>query len=432
MNFSILHEVRRILLILGISLLVSWQQQSLWPTTIALMIYLAFSTYQLMRINNWLLNYSKDWDPPEASGAWGDLFDNLYRLLRKENAQRETLTEIIKRTERSISALRDGVVILDRWQRMTNWNQAAASLLGLRRATDLRQPLTNLVRHPALLNYLREDDFTTSLTLPSPHATHVILEFSVTRFGAGEYLLLLRDVTQLHQLEQMRKDFVANVSHELKTPLTVLKGYLETLQEFHGGELPTLDKALEQMTQQSQRMQVLIDDLLLLARLESTPKLPAPQVITLKPLLLELWQEAQALAPEKTHQLNLHLPDNFSLKGNANELRSAFLNLLTNAIKYTPDQGCIQVFWQTTEHGGSLTFSDNGPGIAAHHLSRLTERFYRPDAGREQSSGGTGLGLAIVKHALIRHHAQLEIQSRLGNGSQFICHFPASCIQDNQ
>src|SRR5699024_4276715 len=231
MNFSIFHEIRRILLLLIASVLLAWHQQSLWPTVAALLLYLSFATWQLARINNWLLRQPEDWDPPESSGAWGDLFDNLYRLLRKEKAQREALAELIARTESSSAALRDGVVILDRWQRMTNWNQAAALLLGLRRATDLRQPLTNLVRHPDLLSYLREETFEHTLHLPSPYVPHIMLEISVTRFGAGEYLLLLRDITQLHQLEQMRKDFVANVSHELKTPLTVLKGYLEALQD---------------------------------------------------------------------------------------------------------------------------------------------------------------------------------------------------------
>lgn len=428
MNFSIFHEIRRILLLLVASLLVSWYQHSLWPTAVALLLYLSFSTWQLARINNWLLQQPEDWDPPESSGAWGDLFDNLYRLLRREKAQREALAELIARTESSVSALRDGVVILDRWQRMTNWNQAAALLLGLRRATDLRQPITNLVRNPDLLSYLRAEAFERPLNLPSPHVPHVMLEISVTRFGAGEYLFLLRDITQLHQLEQMRKDFVANVSHELKTPLTVLKGYLEALQDLHGGEHKTLDQALSQMAQQSERMQALINDLLFLARLESAPKIPAPEPLALKPLLNKLWQEAQAIAPEKQHQFTLDIPDTLTLQGSPSELQSAFLNLLTNAVKYTPAQGHIQVSWEALNEGGLLTFSDNGPGIAKHHLPRLTERFYRPDAGREQHNGGTGLGLAIVKHVLIRHHAQLDIRSQPGAGSQFICHFPAPCI----
>lgn len=432
MNFSILHEIRRILLLLMASLLLSWYQHSLWPTVAVLLFYLGFTSWQLTRINNWLLRQPEDWDPPESSGAWGDLFDNLYRLLRKEKAQREALAALIARTESSISALRDGVVILDRWQRMTNWNQAAALLLGLRRATDLRQPITNLVRHPDLLAYLREEEFDRTLTLPSPHVPHVMLEISITRFGAGEYLLLLRDITQLHQLEQMRKDFVANVSHELKTPLTVLKGYLEALQDLHGGEHQTLDQALGQMTQQSQRMQALINDLLFLARLESAPKSPAPEPIALAPLLRELWQEAQAIAPEKQHQFTLTIPETLTLQGNPPELRSAFLNLLTNAVTYTPALGQIQIHWEALNDGGNLIFSDSGPGIAAHHLPRLTERFYRPNAGREQHNGGTGLGLAIVKHVLIRHHAQLDIRSQLGAGSQFICHFPAPCVATAQ
>ncbi len=427
-HLTLLREIRRVGLLLGFSALLAWQQHSLWPLVLALLAYVGFTLWQLLRINQWLLQDSEDWDPPEGSGAWGDVFDNLYRLLRKEKTQREALANLIARTESSISALRDGVVVLDRWQRMTNWNQAAALLLGLHRSTDLRQPITNLVRHPDLRHYLRQEDFTQPLTLPSPKVPHVMLDISVTRFGMGEYLLFIRDVTQLHQLEQMRKDFVANVSHELKTPLTVLRGYLEMLQDLYGDEHSAMDDVLMQMNQQSQRMQALIDDLLFLARLESAPKETLPEPVVLQPLVESLWQEAYQLAPEKALAFSAHIPEGLHLLGQPLELRSAFLNLLTNAVTYTPAHGQVQVAWQPHGEGGILTFRDNGPGIAAEHLPRLTERFYRPDAGRESHQGGTGLGLAIVKHVLIRHHGHLHIESKENQGSAFHCHFPAQAI----
>lgn len=424
--FSLLRELRRLLFFLLLGGAAAWYFSTLWPLLAILFAYIVYNTVQLMRMNRWLAIYPEQWEPPEAQGNWGAMYDHLYRLLRKEHVARNDLLEILKRTESSLSALRDGVVLLDRRGHLETWNKAAALLLGLRTASDARQPFTDLVRHPQLVRYFQEQDFTDALTIPSPYKTQKILEFTVTRFGLGEYLLLVRDVTRLHHLEKMRKDFVANVSHELKTPLTVLKGYVETLQDVLPSEPPVWQQALGQMEQQSLRMEMLINDLLWLAKLEGTAFGADHRLVSLPALFQRLEAELALLAEKKQQQLVLDMTSFPStIRGNEEELHSAFSNLLVNALHYTPAHGKVQVFWQHYDEGGCLVVNDNGPGIAAHHLPRLTERFYRPDGGRVAEQGGTGLGLAIVKHVLLRHNGYLNIESEVGSGSTFSCHFPA-------
>lgn len=424
MNFTIVKELRRLTWLLVLGGLAAWALRSLWPLVVVLAGYTAFNLLQLVRFNRWLLQYPTDWEPPESKGAWGDLFNNIYRLLRKEHLARDELGQLIRRTENSMSALRDGVVVLNRRLQLETWNQAAAQALGLRMASDRGQTLTNLVRHPALSSYLQAADFSQPLCLPAPTGKERILEYSVTRFGAGEYLILLRDITRLHRLEQMRKDFVANVSHELKTPLTVFKGYLETLIDTVPAEQVALHRALQHMDAQSERMGLLIRDLLLLSRLESTETRHDPQPVPVAALLQRLAGDLQLLADDKGQQIRLEIPPDLQLHGDEEELASAFGNLLANAVHYSGQGARIDVHWQPDPGGGGrLIFADNGPGIATHHLPHLTERFYRPDASRVTTTGGTGLGLAIVKHVLLRHNAELEISSTPGKGSRFACHF---------
>ncbi|NLD15138.1 MAG: phosphate regulon sensor histidine kinase PhoR [Gammaproteobacteria bacterium] len=430
MNFTIVKELRRLAVLLVLASLAAWLLRSLWPLLVVLAGYTAFNLLQLVRLNRWLLQYPADWEPPESSGAWGDLFNNLYRLLRKENLARDELGQLIRRTENSMSALRDGVVVLDRRQQLETWNQAAAQALGLRMASDRGQALTNLVRHPALGEYLQGGDFSQPLCLPAPTGKERMLEYSITRFGAGEYLILIRDVTRLHRLEQMRKDFVANVSHELKTPLTVFKGYLETLGDSIPAEQTAVHRALQHMGAQSERMELLIRDLLLLSRLENTETRNDPQPVAVAGLIQRLADGLELLTQDKQQRIQLDIPPGLRLLGDEGELSSAFGNLLANAVHYSGQNALIQVLWQVQPDGeGRLVFADSGPGIAAHHLPRLTERFYRPDASRVTATGGTGLGLAIVKHVLLRHNARLDISSTPGKGSHFICCFEAQQIQ---
>lgn len=418
-------ELHQLLWPLAVAVFLSLWLGSLWPLVVLMASFLGFYLWQLHRLSLWLQRYPDDWEPPESSGAWGELFNNLYRLLRRESLARDELSQLIRRTENSLSAMRDGVVVLDRRQQLETWNQAAAQALGLRMATDRRQAFTNFVRHPQMIGYLEKGDFSQSLLLPAPAHAARMLEYSVTRFGAGEYLLLIRDVTRLHRLEQMRKDFVANVSHELKTPLTVFKGYLETLLDSTPETQTALLRALQQMEGQSRRMESLINDLLLLAQLEGSEVQQPHRPVELAPLCARICADSAALAEARRQTIELDVPAGLRVMGDADELRSALTNLLVNAINYSGDEGRIRLQWRDEEEDGRLEVCDNGPGIEAHHLPRLTERFYRPDASRITATGGTGLGLAIVKHILLRHDARLDISSTPGKGSCFACCFPA-------
>ena len=250
------------------------------------------------------------------------------------------------------------------------------------------------------------------------------IQLLITRYGNNEHLMLVRDVTRIHQLEQMRKDFIANVSHELRTPLTVIFGYLETLLDNVEEVNPRWVRALQQMHQQGGRMQTLLNDLLLLAKLEATDYPSDNHPLDIRTLLETITEDAQELSGGKNQQISLDLESDVHLKGSETEVRSAFSNLIFNAVKYTPAEGKIRVRWWSDERGAHLSVQDSGIGIEPKHLPRLTERFYRVDSSRASNTGGTGLGLAIVKHVLLRHRGSLEINSVPGKGSVFTCHFP--------
>ncbi|EPN15196.1 phosphate regulon sensor protein phoR [Pseudomonas syringae pv. actinidiae ICMP 18804] len=303
------------------------------------------------------------------------------------------------------------------------WNRAAETLLGLKTPQDSGQPVTNLVRHPRFKEYFALGDYSEPLEISSPTNDRMRIQLLITRYGNNEHLMLVRDVTRIHLLEQMRKDFVANVSHELRTPLTVIFGYLETLLDNVEEVNPRWVRALQQMHQQGGRMQTLLNDLLLLAKLEATdyPSDSNPVVVTT--LLKTITADANALSGSKNQQIHLSLESDMLLKGSESELRSAFSNLIFNAVKYTLAEGVIRIRWWHDERGAHLSVQDSGIGIETKHLPRLTERFYRVDTSRASNTGGTGLGLAIVKHVLLRHRGHLEINSVPGKGSVFTCHF---------
>jgi two-component system phosphate regulon sensor histidine kinase PhoR len=392
-----------------------------WALALGLAIYLGWSLRQLVRLHTWL-NSESDQPPPESHGLWGDAFDSIYRLQRRNARARSQLQTAINRMQSSTAALRDAVILLDKAGNLEWWNPAAEKLLGLKSGKDAGQPICNLIRLPAFGEYFRRGNYRELFEMRSPVDERRHLQFQITLYGNQEHLLLVRDVTRVHQLEEMRKDFVANVSHELRTPLTVVAGYLETLID-HADQLsPRWQRALQQMQKQAARMQALLNDLLMLSRLESTTFACDNQPVALEPLLQSIRNDAQALCPQ--HRISLQIDSDRRLEGCENELRSAFSNLLFNAAKYTPEPGQITVCWWVDAQGGHFSVEDNGIGIEEHHLPRLTERFYRVDASRSSSSGGTGLGLAIVKHVLLRHDARLQILSTPGKGSTFICHFP--------
>ena len=395
-----------------------------WSLAAGVALYLGWTLKQLLRLHDWLRNHQPDDAPPDGYGLWGEVFDSIYHLQRRDQRVRGRLQAVIDRVQESTAALKDAVVMLDSDGNLEWWNRAAETLLGLKTPQDSGQPVTNLVRHPRFKEYFEQDNYAEPLDIPSPVNDHLRIQLYITRYGNNEHLMLVRDVTRLHQLEQMRKDFIANVSHELRTPLTVICGYLETLLDNVDDVNPRWKRPLSQMQQQGERMQTLLNDLLLLAKLEATDYPSDNQPVPIDSLLRTIKNDAQALSGQRNQTITLDVEADVALKGSETELRSAFSNLVFNAVKYTQDGGHIRIRWWSDGSGAHLSVQDSGVGIDSKHLPRLTERFYRVDSSRNASTGGTGLGLAIVKHVLLRHRARLEISSVLGHGSTFTCHFP--------
>lgn len=417
--------VRRLLLLVGACLLLGFiTGEYAWVLACGLAIHLGWTLSQLLRLHKWLREHKPDEPPPDGYGLWGEVFDSIYHLQRRNQKARGRLQAVIDRVQESTAALKDAVVMLDSQGNLEWWNRAAETLLGLKTPQDSGQQLANLVRDPRFKDYFERGNYADALEIPSPINDRRRLQFHITRYGNREHLLLVRDVTRLHQLEQMRKDFVANVSHELRTPLTVIAGYLETLLDNVEAVNPRWLRALQQMQQQGARMQTLLNDLLLLAKLEATDYPSDNQPVAADLMLLSIKNDAQALSGEQQHRISLEADPHLKLKGSEAELRSAFSNLVFNAVKYTPAGGDIRIRWWSDEKGAHLSVSDTGMGIEAKHLPRLTERFYRVDKSRSRETGGTGLGLAIVKHVLLRHDGRLDIASTPGVGSTFSAWLP--------
>jgi two-component system phosphate regulon sensor histidine kinase PhoR len=421
--------IRRLLLLIGACLLAGLVTgYYAWALVIGLGTYLGWTLVQLLRLYKWLKQHQPDEPPPDGYGLWGEVFDSIYHLQRRDQRVRGRLQAVIDRVQDSTAALKDAVVMLDSDGNLDWWNRAAETLLGLKTPQDSGQPVTNLIRHPRFKEYFDQGNYNEPLDLPSPVNDRLRLQFHITQYGNSEHLMLVRDVTRLHHLEQMRKDFVANVSHELRTPLTVIAGYLETLLDNVEDVNPRWTRALQQMSQQGVRMQNLLNDLLLLAKLEATDYPSDNQPVAVDLILLQIKADALALSGNRHHRISLEADHSYKLRGSEAELRSAFSNLVFNAVKYTPDEGEIRIRWWGDESGAHLSVQDSGIGIETKHLPRLTERFYRVDSSRNSSTGGTGLGLAIVKHVLIRHRGRLDISSVLNHGSTFTCHFPATQV----
>jgi two-component system phosphate regulon sensor histidine kinase PhoR len=316
------------------------------------------------------------------------------------------------------------VVILDGSFAIEWLNATAEGQLGLSMAMDAGSPITNLLREPDFVRYVQAGRFTEPLILHPLRSPEHTLALQIVPYGA-QRLLLSRDITHLFKLETMRRDFVANVSHELKTPLTVVSGFLETLRDCLP-ELPAAEaeRFLTLANEQAMRMQRLVEDLLALSALETGSPPPAEERVGLDELLAEVAEEARALS-SGSHLIEVSSASGVGLLGSRSELRSALGNLASNAVRYTPAGGAIRIAWEAgADGGGAVSISDNGIGVESQHLPRLTERFYRVDRSRSRESGGTGLGLAIVKHVLTRHQAVLDITSQLGRGSTFSARFP--------
>jgi two-component system phosphate regulon sensor histidine kinase PhoR len=415
-----------LLIILTISLLIGWALGYPREALIAALLgWALYQVYLFQRVMKWLKREDGT-EPPEAPGVWGDLLDGLYRLQRRGLDKEKALKGIISRFQHSSAALQDAVVIIDKKDNLEWWNKSAEKLLGLSAKTDRRRSILNLLRDPRFIRYYKKRHYHDPLELNSPINEQITLQYHITLFGQGDRLLVARDISRLKKLEQTRQSFVSNASHELRTPLTVIRGYLET---FLDQALPSpILRGMKQMEQQTQRMEGLVRDMLMLSRLESTEHLTEDMPVDIQLMLKEIKRDALVLSGDKQHRISIEVDPNYDLLGQDNELYSAFSNLVFNAVRYTPAGSEIRIVWHTDAQGGYLSVYDNGPGIEAFHIPRLTERFYRVDEGRASESGGTGLGLSIVKYVMVRHGGQLKIHSTLGKGSCFSCHFPADML----
>jgi two-component system, OmpR family, phosphate regulon sensor histidine kinase PhoR len=420
--------VRASLALLAVLLLGLLTGRWLLVLVLATLAALVWDWINLRRLEHWL-RLARKLDPPKSVGLWGEVFDGLHRMRKRSRDRDQRRRNLVRNYRDSIKAMPDATVVLSGDYQVEWCNQAARELLGLRWPQDEGQRISNIVRHPEFVTFLsRYTREARTISLPSPVDGRLWLEVRLVPYAKKRHLLLARDTTALRRLETMRSDFVANVSHELRTPLTVIYGVSETLgQEL--GEDPDYARSVQLLQEQAERMKTLVEDLLLLARLETGGAPRDRHWIDVAQLLAVLVEEGRLLSGSRQHQITMEAEPGLMVLGNEKELRSAFANLLANAINYTPDGGRIELRWAAQASGAQFRIRDTGIGIAAQHIDRLTERFYRVDTGRSKSRGGTGLGLAIVKHVLMRHGAQLNVDSEPGQGSTFICSFPPGVLR---
>lgn len=393
-------------------------------------VLIASNYYHLYRLTKWLWQ-SRSISPPSATGIWRHIYEGVYYLQRRNRTKRKNLGELIKRFREGSEALPDAVVVIDKDACIRWCNRNARIELGLRWPDDNGRRIDNLVRHPSFVEFLHSGDYQFPIEVPAPTNPNKMFEYRIMQYGDDQLLLIIRDVSRVSHLEEMRKDFVANVSHELKTPLTVINGYLEVLESTNADASPIMQKAVDEMGSQTKRMQVLIEDLLILSRIESSSDRIFEQTVDMQAMLDQIKLETSALNKEKNHEIEFKVDKNLHIYGVETEMRSACSNLIFNAIHYTPNNGKIVVVWKRRATGAFFAVADNGDGIEDKHLRRLTERFYRIDKARSRKTGGSGLGLSIVKHVLHHHNTTLDIKSSVGNGSEFSFTIPPELIADD-
>jgi two-component system phosphate regulon sensor histidine kinase PhoR len=382
--------------------------------------------WQEFRLSRWLEN-PDEVDPPDATGTWGDIFYRLQKLQRRQRASRSELTNALEQFEHAAQAVPDAMVILNRSEQIEWCNPASRKYMGLDCERDRGQFIRYLMRQAYFLEFLDAADYSRRLVCKSPVNRELTLSLQLVPFGASQKLLVARDITDLERVDAMRRDFIANVSHELRTPLTVVGGFVETLAD--APDLPAAERRryFDLMQDHTRRMQHLLDDLLTLSRLENDDRNLKDESVDVPEMAQALKAEADSLSRGR-HRIGVQVDSTAWLKGSLQEIRSALGNLVSNAVRYTPEGGEITLAWRERDGEGIFSVTDTGEGIAAEHIPRLTERFYRVDRSRSRETGGTGLGLAIVKHVLTRHGARLDIRSTPGKGSTFSAIFPAQRV----
>jgi two-component system phosphate regulon sensor histidine kinase PhoR len=413
--------------VLVVAALLGWALgRPLLFVAITLAAALAYEVRNLLLFERWLRRRTSE-APPNMVGLWGEVLATTNRLYRRKVFHKRRVLVLLREFRRMTSAMPDGAVLLGQNREILWFNRTAGRWLELKRKLDYGIRIDNLVRNPDFVEYLDRRGATVPPRIHlAKNGDRWLLVRLVTTNATGQQLLILRDVTSEARLESMRKDFVANASHELRSPLTVIGGYLDALAYEPGLELAWKD-TVQEMRRQSDRMRRIVQDLLELSRLEAHGGDAETTEVDVGGMLALVRKDALA-RPQRPSTIELHLDSNALLLGSESELHSIFSNLVSNAVKYTPADGRVDIRWWTDAKGGHLEVCDTGIGISAEHLPRLTERFYRVDAGRSRKLGGSGLGLAIVKHALQRHGGRMDVESVEGEGSTFTCHFPSSRI----
>ncbi|WP_057830687.1 phosphate regulon sensor histidine kinase PhoR [Colwellia sp. TT2012] len=428
-RLSFKNIVSRFFAILIASAFVGWLFDRVLLVMLASSIFLLIWHYHhLFKLIKWLWQ-SKALSPPQASGVWGYLYDGLYRQVKQQRNKQKQLNEKIRRFRDGAEALPDAALMLSEELTIEWGNKKAQRLLGVRWPDDFGLRIDNLLRAPEFAAYLALENFESPCLLISPVNPAVQLEIRIMAYGSEHVLLLARDISNIQRLEDMRRDFVANVSHELKTPLTVVRGYVEMIQASKDSFEPHWQKAFQTIEEQVSRMDRLVEQLLNLAKIENNSN-DDKQWVDMAQLITTLVDEVTWLNQNKQHKITLNISSNVKIWGAETELKSACANLLSNAIAYTQPNGCIDVRWQLQDDKAIFSVKDNGDGIKPEHVNRLTERFYRIDKSRSRDTGGSGLGLAIVKHVLHHHQAELVINSHWGKGSEFSIYFDQSALSD--
>jgi two-component system phosphate regulon sensor histidine kinase PhoR len=413
--------IARLFAVLAIATLVGFVLGQVQLTVVVVLAgYLALNFVRLYRLERWLRRRRTE-APPDFQGVWGDIIALIMRIYRRKQFHKRRIVQLFREFRRMTSAMPDGVVVLGPDRDIVWFNRNAGRLLRLRRKVDFGQRIDNLIRDPDFIRYVGAGDYSLPVVVRSSLDSDVHLSLQMVAYG-GQQLLLVRDVTRQVRLESMRKDFVAHASHELRSPLTVITGYVDTLAEDPGMD-PLWRGPLEEMRRQSERMRAVVDGLIELSRLESATGEAAQGLVDVPAMLALLEREVLALE-QRPAEVTLKLESDAKLLGSETELHSIFSNLISNAVKYTPASGKVEISWWADRLGAHFAVADTGVGIAPEHIPRLTERFYRVDPSRARATGGSGLGLSIVKHALQRHGGTLEIESEEGVGSTFTCHFP--------